>query len=83
MAQWLIAKTTNGTLLGSEALPSLPEGSDDTPEHVLALTPEFQKLLDDHWPRGSAWIMVDPQRYIIYSPNAGVLGFITVSADPM
>lgn len=53
------------------------------PEHALALTPEFQKLLDDHWPRGSAWIMVDPRRYIVYSPNAGVLGFITLSESPV
>lgn len=53
------------------------------PEHALALTPEFQKLLDDHWPRGSAWIMVDPRRYIVYSPNAGVLGFITLSEAPV
>jgi hypothetical protein len=83
LAQWLVAKKTDGTHLGSEALPRPPEGSDDMAEHALALTPEFQKLLDDHWPRDSAWIMVDTRRYIVYSANAGVLGFITLSAEPM
>lgn len=53
------------------------------PEHALALTPEFQKLLDAHWPRGSAWIMVDPRRYIVYSPNSGVLGFITLGESSL
>ena len=82
MAQWLIAKTTNGMQLGSEALPLLPPvGSDDSPQHALALTPEFQKLQHDHWP-GSDWIMVDPARFVIYRAGAGVLGFITVSSAP-
>jgi hypothetical protein len=68
--------------LGSEALPVLPPvGSDDLPQHALALSPEFQKLQHEHWPH-SDWIMVDPGRFVIYRAGAGVLGFITVSQTP-
>lgn len=83
MGQWLIAKNASGSLLGTEPIAHPPDDTVHSPQHALALTPEFQKLLDRHWPRGSTWIMVDTRRYIVYSPNAGVLGFITLSAEPM
>lgn len=83
MGQWLIAKNASGSLLGTEPIAHPPDDTVDSPQHALALTPEFRKLLDAHWPRGSTWIMVDPRRYIVYSPNAGVLGFITLSAELM
>lgn len=83
MGHWLIAKNASGSLLGSEPIAHPPDDTVDSPQHALALTPEFQLLLDAHWPRGASWIMVDPRRYIVYSPNAGVLGFITLSPSPM
>jgi hypothetical protein len=79
----LIAKNASGSLLGSEPIAHPPNDTADSPQHALALTPEFQRLLDAFWPRGSTWIMVDTRRYIVYSSNAGVLGFISVSTDPM
>lgn len=83
MGHWLIAKSASGSLLGSEPIAHPPDDTVDSPHHALALTPEFQKLLGSHWPHGSTWIMVDSRRYIVYSPNAGVLGFLTVSAEPI
>jgi len=40
-------------------------------------------LRSTHWTSGSTWIRVDTRRYIVYSSNAGVLGFISASTDPM
>jgi len=83
LGHWLIAKRASGSLLGSEPIAHPPNPTAHSPQHALALTTEFQKLLDTHWPSGSTWIMVDPRRYIVYSPNAGVLGFITLGDSPL
>lgn len=81
MQHWIIAKSASGTHLGAEQIQEPPDSSDDTFSHALALTAEFQRLLAAHWPN-SQWVMVDRCRYVIFRPDAGVLGTLILSQSP-
>jgi hypothetical protein len=81
LEHWIIAKSASGAYLGAEQIKEPPDSSADTFSHALALTSEFQRLLKAHW-SDSHWVMVDRHRYVIFRPDAGVLGTIILSQSP-
>lgn len=77
---WIIAKSTAGDPLGAERLTTAAPPLEDPDSHNLALTAEFQGLLNNCWP-GAHWVMLDPHRYAVFRADTGVVGTLSLSTS--